>query len=223
VNHSTAPDLSEVGVAQLRDRMLGTFVNQAILNRFVHGDIHRGNFRILADGKTIALLDFGQMVKLKPMHFTAPAMFALGAWRKNTGRMATAVVKMSDQYARMSGSERREAAKTIKLAFDEIMAQGDGKLSADLLSAALVMGTAKAGLTLASVYPQLIKTSWAMWGNLTDLEKRGGPMGGRTIKRVAKRLGTSLVTKPIPIAVAIDILKQRHVEHVLRESAPAQP
>ena len=219
-NLSTAPDLSQVGVAEMRDRMLGSFVNHAILNRFVHGDIHRGNFRILADGKTIALFDFGQMVKLKPMHFTAPAMFALGVWRKNTGRMAKAVVKMSDQYARLSGKERGEAEKAVKAAFDDAAAQGNGKMSADVLSAALVVGTARAGLTLASVYPQLIKTSWAMWGNLTDTEKLGEPMGRRTIKRVAGRLGTSLVTKPIPVAVAIDILKRRRIERLLRESAP---
>ncbi len=219
-NLSTAPDLSKVGVAELRDRMLGSFVNHAILNRFVHGDIHRGNFRILADGKTIALFDFGQMVKLKPMHFTAPAMLALGVWRKNTGRMAKAVVKMSDQYARMSGQERGEAEKAVKAAFDDVMAQGNGTMSADLLSAALVVGTAKAGLTLASVYPQLIKTSWAMWGNLGDAEKASEPMNRRTIKRVAGRLGAALVTKPIPIAVAIDILKQRRIERLLRESAP---
>ena len=222
VNHSTAPDLSRVGVAELRDRMLGSFVTSAIVNRFVHGDLHRGNFRILADGKTIALLDFGQMVKLKPMHFTAPAMLALGLWRKNTGRIAKAVVKMTEQYGGMSRSERALAEKTVKSAFDDVMAEKEGALSPDMLSAALVVGTGKAGLTLASVYPQLIKTSWAMYGNLTDAEKRSQPMGGRTIKRVAGRLGKSLVTKPIPIAAAIQILKQRRVERLLRESANEQ-
>ena len=220
-NLSTAPDLSKLGVAELRDRMLGSFVNHAILNRFVHGDIHRGNFRILADGKTIALLDFGQMVKLKPMHFTAPAMLALGVWRKNTSRIATAVVRMSDQYGSLGRAERMEAEKAVKAAFDDVMVQGSGKLSADLLSAALVMGTAKAGLTLASVYPQLIKTSWAMWGNLSDAEKESEPMNRKTIKRVAGRLGGALVTKPIPISTAIHILKRRRVERILRESAAA--
>ena len=218
-NLGTAPDLSKVGVAELRDRMLGSFVNHAILNRFVHGDIHRGNFRILADGKTIALLDFGQMVVLKPMHFTAPAMFALGVWRRNTTRIARAVVRMSDQYGGLSRGQRVDAEKAVKAAFDEVMAKGEGTVSADLLSAALVVGTAKAGLTLASVYPQLIKTSWAMWGNLGDAEKHSEPMNRRTIKRVAGRLGTSLVTKPIPIAVAIDMLKRRRIERILRESA----
>jgi hypothetical protein len=217
-NRSTAPDLSKIGVAEVRDRMLSSFVNHAILNRFVHGDIHRGNFRVLADGKTIALFDFGQMVVLKPMHFTAPALFALGVWRKNTGRIAKAVVKMSDQYGGLSRAERVEAEKAIKTAFDEVMTDGGG-LSADRLSAALVVGTGRAGLTLASVYPQLIKTSWAMWGNLTAAEKQSQPMGGRTIKRIAGRLGKSLVTKPIPIAAAIDILKRRRVERLLRESA----
>lgn len=218
-NLSTAPDLSRVGVAEVRDRMLSSFINHAILNRFVHGDIHRGNFRILADGKTIALFDFGQMVTLKPMHFIAPAMFAVGVWRKNTGRIAKAVVKMSEQYGGMSRSQRSQAEKSVKAAFDEVMAEG-GSPSADRLSAALVVGTGRAGLTLASVYPQLIKTSWAMWGNLTDAEKSSQPIGGRTIKRIAGRLGKSLVTKPIPIAVAIDILKQRRIERLLRESAP---
>ena len=217
-NQSTAPDLSRVGVGEIRDKMLGSFINHAILNRFVHGDIHRGNFRILADGKTIALFDFGQMVKLKPMHFTAPAMFALGVWRKNTSRIARAVVKMSDQYSGMGRSQRGEAEKAVKAAFDEVMAEG-GSLSADRLSAALVVGTGRAGLTLASVYPQLIKTSWAMWGNLTDAAKQSQPMGGKTVKRIAGRLGKSLVTKPIPIAAAIDILKRRRVERLLRESA----
>ncbi len=100
------------------------------------------------------------------------------------------------------------------------MADG-GALTADRMSGALVMGTARAGLTLASVYPQLIKTSWAMWGNLNDAEKQSGPIGGQTIKRVAGRLAKSLVTKPIPIATAIHILKQRRVERILRESRAA--
>jgi predicted unusual protein kinase regulating ubiquinone biosynthesis (AarF/ABC1/UbiB family) len=219
-NFSTAPDLSKVGVAELRDRMLGSFVNHAILNRFLHGDIHRGNFRILADGKTIALLDFGQMVKLKPMHFTAPAMLALGAWRRNTGRMAKAIVKMSDQYGSMSRSQRVDAEKALKEALDAALKQGDGKLSPDVLFGALVAGTANAGLTLASVYPQLLKTSWAMWGNLGDAETHSGPMGGRTVKRVAGRLGGALVSKPIPVSTAIHILKRRRVERILRESRP---
>ena len=219
-NLSTAPDLSKVGVAELRDRMIGSFVNHAIVNRFLHGDIHRGNFRILADGKTIALFDFGQMVKLKPMHFTAPAMFALGAWRKNTGRMAKAIVKMSDQYASLSRSQRGDAEKALKEALDAALSQGDGKLSPDVLFGALVAGTAKAGLTLASVYPQLLKTSWAMWGNLGDAEKHSGPMNGRTVKRVAGRLGAAVVSKPIPISTAIHILKRRRVERILRESRP---
>ena len=83
-----------------------------------------------------------------------------------------------------------------------------------------MVGTTKAGLTLASVYPQLLKTSWAMWGNLSDAEKHSEPMNGRTVKRVAGRLGAAVVSKPIPVSTAIHILKRRRVERILRESRP---
>jgi len=223
-NLSTAPDLSQAGVAALRDRLVASFVTHAIVNRFVHGDIHRGNFRILADGKTIALLDFGQMVKLTPMHLTAPAAFAFGLWRRNTGRMARALVKMSDQYDGMSSQQRAEAVKTVRAAFDNVMPADGGRPSSDQLSTALVLGTGRAGLTMPSVYAQLLKTSWAMWGNLNDLKTIAGPVVARQItKRAVGRIGRSLATKPIPISTAIDILKRRRVERILRESAAAHP
>src|SRR5262249_43436214 len=60
---SVMPDLSERGLATLRDRLLSLFVNQFLRGR-VHGDPHEGNFFILPDGKTIGLMDFGLALDL---------------------------------------------------------------------------------------------------------------------------------------------------------------
>jgi predicted unusual protein kinase regulating ubiquinone biosynthesis (AarF/ABC1/UbiB family) len=218
-NRSTVPDLSRAGVTAMRDRLLGSFINHIIVNRFVHGDIHRGNFKILNDGKTIVLLDFGQVVKLSVRHFMAPARFGVGFWRKDTGRMAGAVVEMSDQYARLSRGERKTAAQQVKSALDQSMASSGGTMSPELVSEALVSASAKAGLTLSSVYLQWMKTSFAMWGNVSEATARSEPIGRRTITRTAGRMIKSIARKPMPISTAMGILKRRRVERLLRESA----
>jgi predicted unusual protein kinase regulating ubiquinone biosynthesis (AarF/ABC1/UbiB family) len=221
-DRSTVPELSKEGMTALRDRMLGSFINHILVNRYVHGDIHRGNFKILADGRTLALLDFGQVVELKPRHFTAPAQLAVGLWRKNTGVMASAIVSMSDQFASMSRSERRKAAADVKSVLDESMAAGDpgSRFSPEALSGALVGASAKAGLTLSSVYLQWMKTSFAMWGNVSEATTRADPIGLRTGKRTVGRMVRSLAIKSSPLSTAMAILKRRRVERLLRESAP---
>lgn len=222
-NRSTVPDLSKQGMTALRDRMLGSFINHIFVNRFVHGDIHRGNFKILADGKTLALLDFGQVVELKPRHFLAPAQLGVGMWRKNTGMMAGAIVSMSDQYAGMSRGERRKASAQVKAVLDASMVERGGvRFTADSLSEALVGASAKAGLTLSSVYLQWMKTSFAMWGNVSEATRKGDPIGLRTGKRVVGRMARSLVSKAPPLGQAMGLLKRRRVERLLRESAAAE-
>lgn len=107
------PDLSEHGIAALRDRLGSTFINQ-VLAGLLHGDPHEGNFFIMPDGKTIALLDFGLAIELKLHDALGPLKLLAGAMMQEPRQMAEAIASMA--IIDPSLSERAKKRIKVRLA-----------------------------------------------------------------------------------------------------------
>jgi predicted unusual protein kinase regulating ubiquinone biosynthesis (AarF/ABC1/UbiB family) len=101
------PDLSLRAVERLRDRLTAAMVTQALVHRLVHGDAQGGNILVLPDGKTIALLDFGQMVKLRLRDYAAPFKMVLGLICGQDRLAAKGLLDLTEQARSLKGSERK--------------------------------------------------------------------------------------------------------------------
>ena len=89
VNASDLPAIDAAGFDRtaLAERILQSFLRQALRDGFFHGDMHQGNLKIAADG-TIIAYDFGIMGRIDPYTRRAYAEILIGFIRRDYRRVA---------------------------------------------------------------------------------------------------------------------------------------
>jgi predicted unusual protein kinase regulating ubiquinone biosynthesis (AarF/ABC1/UbiB family) len=230
----TAPDLSPEAVAQLRDRLISTFIAQVFLGLF-HGDPHEGNFFVMADGRTIALLDYGLSLSLGWRHFSAPMAVLSGALLGKPKMMAKALVDMSAAAETMSETQRAAAIerteKSLKQFFREIedkaadvhqgRIQRCFELTVQRLGAAIERAWSQDGLGPAPIYLLTTKAVLAMAGNVAAID-RGTDVPKRRLRsgyRVLRQVYIHKTPTPTPVFRAIKAKKVRRLNAAARAVA----
>lgn len=106
----TVPELSVRGVIGLQRRMLGAFITSAHQG-VVHGDPHQGNLRVLADGKTLALLDFGNVVRVPATTKTGLAMALRGLALGRSTTIARGLLQTVSSFASLDAPRQQHAIR----------------------------------------------------------------------------------------------------------------
>jgi predicted unusual protein kinase regulating ubiquinone biosynthesis (AarF/ABC1/UbiB family) len=188
-----APDLSEAAIADLRDHLVSTFANQAVRG-FLHGDMHAGNFFIMPDGKTIAILDMGLMIDMEVADITGPLRLLAGAILDLPHNMARAVVGVSSASEALDADQVRAIQTRLASSFETLLQEARAKPPrADqssatkpesektqalswlqrltrLLCRSAQVSVGEGGLVPSGHYMQLLKTTFAMVGNMAAFE-----------------------------------------------------
>lgn len=192
---TTVPDLTKHGLEALRDRLSTTFAVQ-LARGLLHGDPHQGNFFILADGKSIGLIDFGLAVELGLFDGAGPMMLLSGAFARSPTRMAEAMIRMSALDRTLSDADRETLTEKLATDYDRIcrsVRADKARKIAELPSGWLAHARAKAilrfeealdisrkvlqhqlevaGLPPAPKYLQALKATFSMGGNIAALER----------------------------------------------------
>ncbi len=185
------PILKDDDVRLMRDRFLASVLSQAVVHGRVHGDPHKGNWGVLADGQTIVMLDFGKMIDLKKKHLMAPLSLAWNWFRKDLDGMADAALTMSTVTDR---GKAKEAKRALVGALSELQDTAPGKkpkrLEPDQIIGTVTATLASHGLGLSSVYTQSIKAGFSFAGNFSGLAEVGaGDLGLGSIARAGRIAG----------------------------------
>jgi hypothetical protein len=184
IKHVLAPPiLKDSEVRLVRDRFLGSLLSQALVHGRVHGDPHKGNWGLLADGQTIVMLDFGKMIDLEKKQLLAPISLAWNWFRQDPGGMAAAAITMATPTTK---EKRAEAKQVLERALAELRDKGGTRAEPDQIIAAVTGALAESGLGLSPVYTQSIKAGFSYAGNFTGLAEVGaGDVGFGSIARAS--------------------------------------
>jgi predicted unusual protein kinase regulating ubiquinone biosynthesis (AarF/ABC1/UbiB family) len=163
------PKIGEAEVRLVRDHFAASLLSQALIHGRVHGDPHKGNWGVMRDGETIAMLDFGKTIDLKKKHLIAPFRLAIAYFRKDENGMAEAVLTMTDAKNRDRDATKRALVK----AFAPLVTPTALDASAEKLVAVITTVLAEQGLGLASVYTQSIKAGFSYAGNFAGFAQAG--------------------------------------------------
>lgn len=184
---SEIPDLTERGIAALRDRLGSTFVNQ-LLAGLLHGDPHEGNFFVMPDGKTVALIDFGLAIELGLHDTIGPLKLIAGAIMKEPKQMAKALASMAMEDPNASHIDHQRVVvkltRACRTLLDEVEAEmatrrGDLTIPPASLFAQRVMLSLersldvmlnRVGLAPKAHMLQSLKATFSMGGNLAAIE-----------------------------------------------------
>lgn len=201
---SMIPDLSEHGIIELRDRLGSTFVNQ-VLAGLLHGDPHEGNFFIMPDGKTIALLDFGLAIDLELHDASGPLKLMAGAWMQNPKKMAEAIASMA--MSDPNASHRDQLRVIVKLTkhcravIDEVKAEKKANTfqrTCALMERSMDVMLNRAGIPPRAHVLQSLKSAFSMGGNIAAIEEHvGSAPYGSTARKSAADLAKYQVVAPL--------------------------
>src|ERR1044071_8344992 len=110
IKHVVGPPIvNNDDVRDVRDRFMASLLSQVFVHGRVHGDPHKGNWGLMADGKTIVMLDFGKMIDLRKKHLAAPLQVAWNWYRRDPEGMADAILSMSTHTGKAKSSDARPA------------------------------------------------------------------------------------------------------------------
>jgi hypothetical protein len=227
----TPPDLSPEAVAGLRDRLLSTFVAQVFMG-LVHGDPHEGNFLIMMDGLTIALLDYGLSLGVSWRHFAAPLAVLRGALTGKPKVMAKALVEMSAAHETMTPAESKAAVERVEKSFGEFFREVESKaselqggrierrfrLTLERLGHAVDKAWNSEDLTPAPFYLLMTKAMLEMAGNIgaieagTDVPKKRLRSGARILRQI------QVHRSPLAPAPILRMVKARKVARLNAEA-----
>ena len=115
---TTLPDLSSRGAAALRDR-LRTVLMVQLIQGFLHGDPHEGNFFVMPDGVTVGLIDFGLALDVGLLDAKGPINLLAGAMLEDPRQMAEAMFQLSTARD-LEGDAREEALKPLVEFFGQL-------------------------------------------------------------------------------------------------------
>jgi predicted unusual protein kinase regulating ubiquinone biosynthesis (AarF/ABC1/UbiB family) len=209
---SRVPRLTEDGMRDLRNNLVSSFVSQAMVHGLLHGDFHQGNFLVMGDGQTVAVLDYGQMVQLSRKELGPPMRLALAWIRKKPEAMASAMFDMTAERATKTAAERTEILARLTQGFKDLLQDLDGTMDPDLILGSLTHLALTEQLTFPPVYLQAIKTSFSMSGNLqafgqTQIDNRMVNSGLHVIGALAGEE----VARVSPHRYVADAMKERRV------------
>lgn len=217
---SMVPDLTEQGIRALRDRLGSTFVNQ-VLAGLLHGDPHEGNFFILPDGKTIALLDFGLAIDLALHDASGPMKLMAAAWMQDPKKMAEAIASMAITDPNASHRDQLRVIVTLtkhcRAVIEEVKAEK--KANALQRTCALMERSMDVMLNRAGIPPrahvlQSLKSAFSMGGNIAAIEQHiGAAPYGSTAKKSAADLAKYQLVAPL-FGAAMQKKKAERVERM---------
>jgi predicted unusual protein kinase regulating ubiquinone biosynthesis (AarF/ABC1/UbiB family) len=168
------PIIKDEAVRQVRDHFLASLLSQAVVHGRVHGDPHKGNWGVLADGQTIVMLDFGKVIDLEKKQLMAPVRLAWNWFRKDASGMADAVLTMTDS----KNGDRKAAKASLTAALGDLVKKGTDRAAPEEIVALISATLAQHGLGLSSVYTQGIKAGFSFAGNFGGLAEAGaGELG----------------------------------------------
>ncbi|MBK7858054.1 MAG: AarF/ABC1/UbiB kinase family protein [Archangiaceae bacterium] len=217
VPKTRVPDLTEKGMQQLRDRLLSSFVAQALVHGLLHGDFHQGNFMVMGDGKTVAVLDYGQMVEVKKRDLAAPVKLAVGWLRKKPEAVASAMLQMTAQADTMSRAEKKETVRELASEFEKVMAEHGRAIELDAVLGAVMQVAMAKKLALSPTYLQGLKTTLSMSGNIMAFGQAEVDTALlRTSLRVAGTIVGETVSKGSPHGFVTSWAKGRRVNKLNR-------
>ena len=239
-----APHLDAAGLAALRDRLVASFLAQALVHGLVHGDLHQGNFMVLGDARTVVLLDFGNVVRLDRRDVKLAGQFALAMRMKRAGEMAKILVDLADTPPQ--GAQRMQIEAELTSAFDKAIDAANKRVAAGSMAPQrnavavqaqnagaseparrpqgfgaediLEVITSKAmrlGLTISPVYLQAMKTTISMTGNLAAFAEAG--IDGNNVAlgaRAGRRLALDSTARFNPSATRIKNRKASRVQRL---------
>jgi predicted unusual protein kinase regulating ubiquinone biosynthesis (AarF/ABC1/UbiB family) len=167
------PDFSPRAMEKLRGNLLENFSAQTLVHGMIHGDLHEGNFLVLPDGQSVALLDFGNVVEPKGHEYYALSKMLTGYWLSRPSLMAEGVVSMSDRSPTLSRSERRRAQGQVEFELKKKLGEHLERATAKEMLQSLISCSSVSGVPLSTTYLQWIKTTIAMSGNFEQFDHAG--------------------------------------------------
>ncbi len=201
---SEVPDLTEHGIAALRDRLGSTFVNQ-LLAGLLHGDPHEGNFFIMPDGKTVALLDFGLAIDLKLHDTVGPLKLIASAILREPKQMARALASMAMEDPNGSHIDHQRVVVKLTRACRTLIEEVDAQMAlrrADptippaalfvqrislALERSIDVMLNRVGLAPKAHVLQSLKATFSMGGNLAAIEAEiGDRRRGKAVLRALR-------------------------------------
>jgi hypothetical protein len=202
------PDLSPRAVAGLERRMLDSFLWTVIRHGELHADPTQANLGVLPDGRSLSMLDFGNVIRVPRERAAVDAI--RGVASLDAPRAARGLLQMSAAYKRMDPARKERARAAVEgvlsRTLDALRQRRFEELGRDWTG--MVATLHEAGVTPSASEVAMLRAMFSMVGNVFAFERALAPyrkpgrlpgalvLAGRTLRSVASNLGPELVPLP---------------------------
>jgi predicted unusual protein kinase regulating ubiquinone biosynthesis (AarF/ABC1/UbiB family) len=212
---SRVPNLTEKGLLQLRDRLIASFTSQVLVHGLVHGDFHQGNFLVMGDCETVAVIDYGNMIDMKKKDIAPLARLALGWRRQDAAAVASAMFGLTLQRDTASKEERQKILDALTPAFEKVMKEQGSEVDVEELFNVVSQVAFEHNLTISALYLQSFKTSMAVSGNILAFAEAEVD---KELRKSRARIGRSVLgdaaSKASPHRFVGGMMKNRRVRNL---------